>query len=395
MATKIPRYCKHKASGQAYVTLKGKFHYLGEHGTAESVERYARLVAEAQLNGGIVAPKMDERPSVRDLVGAHAVSCVEQYGHLPYEFGRAGVELKLLCGSRPAAEFTPLDLLTLRGRIANTGRLSVTTVNKVTAAVKRMFRWAVSRNMVPADTWMALTSVEGLKRNHRTAAKPPRRILPVAWESVEPVLPHLPRPVREVVLLLWHTGARPSEILGLRAGDVDTTLDPWRALLADHKTAHAGRERVLHFGPAAQAVLRPVLLRRQAGQYLFDPHEQLLERTERAATHRRPNQLPSPRKTDRQVGDRYDSLAVLAAVRRGIGTANALKAQALGRPLEPHETLPAWTLYQLRHSFATRTRAAFGIEAVKTALGHSNTNLAAVYAEQDRELAASVASRLG
>jgi hypothetical protein len=30
----LPSYCKHKASGQAVVTLSGREYYLGPHGTA-------------------------------------------------------------------------------------------------------------------------------------------------------------------------------------------------------------------------------------------------------------------------------------------------------------------------------------------------------------------------
>ena len=42
-----PKYCKHKASGQAVVSLNGKDHYLGPHGTAVSKREYDRLVGES------------------------------------------------------------------------------------------------------------------------------------------------------------------------------------------------------------------------------------------------------------------------------------------------------------------------------------------------------------
>src|SRR6516164_5374089 len=41
-----PRYRKHKATGQAVVTLNGKDHYLGRYGTAASKAEYDRLIAE-------------------------------------------------------------------------------------------------------------------------------------------------------------------------------------------------------------------------------------------------------------------------------------------------------------------------------------------------------------
>ncbi len=42
----LPKYRKHKASGQAVVTLAGRDHYLGPHGTKASKALYDRLIAE-------------------------------------------------------------------------------------------------------------------------------------------------------------------------------------------------------------------------------------------------------------------------------------------------------------------------------------------------------------
>ncbi len=43
---KAPKYCVHKPSGRAYVRIRGQFHYIGEHGTRESLEAYGRIVVE-------------------------------------------------------------------------------------------------------------------------------------------------------------------------------------------------------------------------------------------------------------------------------------------------------------------------------------------------------------
>ena len=42
----LPKYRKHRASGQAIVTLSGVDHYLGPHGTKISKRQYDRLMAE-------------------------------------------------------------------------------------------------------------------------------------------------------------------------------------------------------------------------------------------------------------------------------------------------------------------------------------------------------------
>ena len=42
----LPKYRKHRASGQAVVTLNGRDHYLGPYGTSASEAFYDRLIAE-------------------------------------------------------------------------------------------------------------------------------------------------------------------------------------------------------------------------------------------------------------------------------------------------------------------------------------------------------------
>lgn len=46
LVNSLPSYRRHKASGQAVVTLNGKDHYLGPHGSKVSRDEYDRLIAE-------------------------------------------------------------------------------------------------------------------------------------------------------------------------------------------------------------------------------------------------------------------------------------------------------------------------------------------------------------
>ena len=46
MSTRIPKYRLHKGSGQALVQINGERIYLGKHGSAESKEKYQRIIAE-------------------------------------------------------------------------------------------------------------------------------------------------------------------------------------------------------------------------------------------------------------------------------------------------------------------------------------------------------------
>lgn len=47
----VPKYRKHKASGQAVVTLDGQDFYLGPYDSRPSRQEYDRLVGEWQQNG--------------------------------------------------------------------------------------------------------------------------------------------------------------------------------------------------------------------------------------------------------------------------------------------------------------------------------------------------------
>lgn len=51
-ARRVPKYCQHR-TGQAFVKLGGKNHYLGKHGSPESLPKYHQVVGEWFANGAI------------------------------------------------------------------------------------------------------------------------------------------------------------------------------------------------------------------------------------------------------------------------------------------------------------------------------------------------------
>lgn len=57
--------------------------------------------------------------------------------------------------------------------------------------------------------------------------------------------------------------------------------------------------------------------------------------------------------------------------------------------------VPVWSPNQLRHTAATRIRAAYGIEAARIILGHASAVTSEIYAEIDREKAREIAGRMG
>jgi hypothetical protein len=59
-SARVPSYCLHKPSGQARVILDGRHVYLGPHGSPQSRESYARLIAERFL---VTHPIRSSRPA--------------------------------------------------------------------------------------------------------------------------------------------------------------------------------------------------------------------------------------------------------------------------------------------------------------------------------------------
>jgi hypothetical protein len=66
-----PAYRKHKASGQAVVTINGTDHYLGPHGSKASQIEYDRLIAEFLAHGRVLPNGSDPTLTVSELMAAY------------------------------------------------------------------------------------------------------------------------------------------------------------------------------------------------------------------------------------------------------------------------------------------------------------------------------------
>lgn len=399
----IPSYRLHKPSGQAVVTLSNRDHYLGEHGSAESREKYDRLVAEWLAAGRrfAVQPRKDTR--VVELCVAYLRHAERHYRGATgepstqiHQVHAAIRGLRRLYGSTPVAEFGPRSLEALRSwwiagkhraepgaALPVKGRrhhapLSRKTINAYVSQVRQIFRWGVAQELVPADVHQALLTLPGLSAGRSDARETDART-PAPLDHVEPVKHHLSKQLAAVVELQLLTGARPSELLALRTIDIDTSGDVWTAKPVLHKTKHHGKGRTLYFGPKAQAVLRP-LLKPAVHAHLFSPRDAMREHQAARAVkgkRRRPNQKPNPRKTSRRLGDHYTAGSYRQAVEAA--------CEAAG--------VPTWTPYQLRHTAATELRKRFGLEVAAMYLGHSSAIVTeAVYARRDEDVLRRVAA---
>src|SRR5262249_29325935 len=155
--------------------------------------------------------------------------------------------MRLTYGSTKIANFGPLALQAVQARLV-ADKKGRKYVNYLTAEIKRMFKWGVSREMVPAMVNHALASVTGLRKG-RTEAHESEPVKPVPNDVVDATIPYLPSVIADMVRLHRLTGCRPGEICLMRPMDIDRTNEVWAYRPATHKTEHHGRERVIFIGP--------------------------------------------------------------------------------------------------------------------------------------------------
>jgi integrase len=434
----VPSYRLHKQSGQAIVTLPDRLGrrrdvLLGEYGTPESRAEYARVLAEWEAGGQRLASAGGDRApdlSVNELLLAYIQFCEGYYRHADgtptseVDAIRLALRpLKRLYGHTPATAFNSLALEALREEMIREGHCR-NRVNKDISRVRRLFRWAASKRLVPDSVHASLATVEGLKAG-RSAARETAPVRPVAEAIVEATLPYMSPQVATMVKLQLLTGMRPGEVVVMRGMDLEMTGKVWAYRPGSevgphgkHKTAHRGQDRVIHIGPRAQEVLRP-WLRLNLREYLFQPREAMEQyRAERrrkrktpltpSQSQRRPKKEPKRAPSDRYRVSSYDHAVMDACdaafpppeplCRRDGETIRKWLAR-IGpegvAEVERWRKAQRWHPNRLRHAKATELRREFGLDAARVVLGHRSPQVTEVYAELDTNRASEVMEKLG
>src|SRR5262249_6664326 len=180
------------------VTLDGRDHYLGKFGSTVSEARYKALLAEWLTVGGAPRPREGAaRPTVVELLAAYWKYAEQHYRDRDGEPSKELLNLRdalrplrQLYGHHPADAFGPLALHAVREEMIRSG-LARTTINWRVDRIRRLFKWAAGRELIPVAVHAALKAVEGLRQG-RTEARESDPVRPVPVEHVEAVLPHLP-----------------------------------------------------------------------------------------------------------------------------------------------------------------------------------------------------------
>jgi integrase len=401
-----PRYSRHKASGQAVVTMDGRDFYLGTWKSKSSRLEYDRLIAE-WLNNGRRAPNPETgRLTVAELIERYWQHSKEYYRHPDgsstselYPIKSALHQLNRLYGLTIASDFGPLAIQALRNSMIELGWCR-STINKQVSRIKSVFKWGIARELIPSSVYHGLQAVSGLRAG-RTQAREPSPVRPVPDEIVDATLPFLSSVVRAMVQVQRYTGARPGEICAMRVGEIDRSTEVWTCMPSTHKTAHHGHSRVIFIGPKAQEILSPFLLKLDPEAFVFSPAEAVREMRQRRSEERRTrsncgNFAGSNRKCNpkRVPSERYNVPSYRRAVTRAADNAD-LWAKG-GRVIaNDQRVIPHWHPHRLRHSAATEIRRKYGIEAAQHVLGHASTTMTEVYAERNAEAARQIAAQIG
>jgi integrase len=438
-----PVYRLHKARNCAVVTIDGKNHYLGPYGSAESHEKYARLITEWRARPGHLAPIRAAGPaeagrSINDLILGyfqHVQTYYVKDGRPTSEQDNIRQALRFvrqLYGTSPALDFGPMALKNVRQAMIDAGR-SRKLINKDVNRIRQMFGWAVDNERLPVAVSQALREVKGLRKG-RSAAREATPVEPVPEEWIQAILPHLSPQVATMIQLQHLCGARPQEVVSIRPCEILIAGDVWLYQPRSHKTEHFDRDKVIVLGPKAQVILQP-WLDRDPETYCFVPAEVTAWHRRRS---RRPPASPVPgaatqsNSPRRAPGQRYSRHSYRVAIQRACRRAGipvwsprqlrhtratlirqrygleAAKARPragdehhagdrLSRqwPGLPHDEHSPWTPLQLRHTAATAIRARYGLEASQVVLGHAKADVTQLYAARDLAKAHAIMAEIG
>ena len=399
---RIPSYRFHKGSGQAVVVLGGNSVYLGKWDSPDSRAAYERVVAEwlVQRRRCPAGPNGTQFPAsaaagmlINEMIldfWKHAKKHYRSQDGTPTReldnLRDALRPLRKLYGSTVASEFGPLALRAVQQEMIKAG-LCRTVINARIKRVRRVFRWAVSVELIQPSVLQALETVPPLQRG-RCDAPESEGVKPVRWEEVDATLPHLPKPVAAMVQMMRFSNCRAEDAVILRGCDLTMKGDTWEYRPASHKNQwreerSAVHKRVVYMGPLCQEIVRP-FLKPDLNAYLFSPKESRAEYQAQRATQRKTKRTPSElhrelkSKPRRAPGDRYTVNSFQQNIRK--------TCRKIG--------IPVWTVLQLRHTRATEVREEYGLEGAAASLGDT-VEAAQIYAEKNRQLAVKIAREIG
>jgi len=357
-----PKYRRHSSRDLGFVEHAGKRRYFtGCYGSEESLGEYRDFLKSL----GFLTAAAHRQPASAVSLPV-LIARFQAWADATYPAGPRSYCANLRAANRLLAEFmgveradafTPLKAKAFQQWLIEQ-KQSRGYINTTLGRIRRMFKWAVSEELIPVTVFQALATVPPLRKN-RSGARETKPRKPVPQDHVNATIDKLPPQVRVMVRLQWLTGVRSQSLCRARADQFDTSTTPWR-WMPRHKGEHRDQTLVVFIGPEAQAILAPILKAAKPGEYLFQPRTKSGKRNKRYRAF-------------------YDATSYARAIERA-----AKRAQ-----------VPHWTPHQLRHARATLVRERHGLEAAQAALGHARIDATQIYAQKQLALAKLVAETMG
>lgn len=443
-----PQLRLHKASGRTFATFSNPTNVDPDTGSIESWKVWfgpksrdaeRRFLAyRARWDLADYRRPDEDAPAggftVRDLVNRYRAHVLERRGADWFErngcrFEASFVPLLAIEGTATVASIGAKKVGDVRRAMLAEGKLCREELNARIGIIKAAFRWAAEEELAPASVWHSVSAIKGLETGAYGVREGKGRREPVTDDVIEATLPHMSAKHADRLRLLRLVGARPSELYGLTPSMIERDGDVWTADIVEHKTKKHGLDRMLAFGPKAQAILRPLLLRCGTGGLMFrepdvDAREAVQALTKeigravkRANVERAVDGLQrlARREGDaaarRLLRDRYRVLhfakwtADDGITRTRLGTVAELVQRVGSKRIADlvrdvgGEPVPNWTAYQLRHTRLSEVRREFGLEGSAAIGGHSLGKEARITegytGTAQRELACMIALKTG
>jgi integrase len=338
------KYRQHSSRDRAFVEHLGKRTYLpGKFNSPESLSAYRALVqsldtAKPVLMGELVVRYLDHakdyypgergeynniRAAMAHLLRSHKITKIQDFG--------------------------PKAMHSIALAVANQGN-SRGYSNKVIGICRRMFRWAVSQELIDPSVSHSVCSVLPLRKGIGRECAP---VGPAKWSEVRLVIRIAHPQLADMIRVQWLTGCRPGEICNMQAADIDMTGPIWIWKPSHHKNAWRERTLDMYLGPIAQKAL---------AKWVSDPVQGFIFSPQR-------------------IHPRY------AVAYTNVSYRNAIKKLTDKLGQNP------WCPHQIRHSKGTRMRSTYGVEVSRVVLGLASLETAQIYAESARKQAKKIARR--
>jgi len=259
-------------------------------------------------------------------------------------------DLNLFARSFPRLEASEVRVEHLRAFLGAAADLAPSTLARRQAALRSCFGWTYREGLISSDPAARLEKVKVPRRD-------PRPLTPEQAEALLAAVPSSHRRNRLLFSLLYETGMRVGEALGIHVGHVHPNATDGGYIQVVGK---GDEERVVPLidAPRTTRLLRTHL--KEAGKVgpLFGGD---LRKGGRSA-------------------EALDYTTVLHHFERYLATARRKRPDLFERETEPV------TIHRLRHAYATeRLREGVSLQAVRKLMGHKNLQTTLRYAETDME----------